>query len=498
MNIEDAKILSHAQVESVLSTGFAHGKNILIIGSHGTGKTSLIKKAAEAAGLEIGRSFVYLSGSTLDPWVDFVGVPRPDSNGDYLKFHRPSYMNPEHLELLVIDEINRSHSKVRNACMELAQFKTVNGVPFPKLRAVWACGNPADAERGYTDVEQMDAALVDRFHLCFRIMDEPDIGYFQKVFGHDTALSAIEWWKSLSAASKKKVSPRRLEFAVNAVSLGVAAELSLPGIIEAEYLGNFLSGEDPIRMLRSAISERDAPVLSDLVSSPSVQPSLAKMCANDPQSVESMLGILPLESAVALSCSSEPIRRQVGIIYSEWWSRAKQDTKTPATSSVAIIHAIASIDRNEINAWARKLVSMTEPGAKMIFGDSMTSAVFGHAFMQRYREIPTSIHNWVSPYIMSDLDDDVRKEMRLIEAEARKTSLKSSYDRDPSVPEKLIYLATEKPQLVIQNAKLLRRALSIWAIPQLENNGAFCRIELQDRRVMRKHIPETAVDAMDF
>ena len=55
--------------------------NVLFIGKHGVGKTSLILDAFQGNNLR----YKYFSASTMDPWVDFIGVPRSmeDDKGPY-------------------------------------------------------------------------------------------------------------------------------------------------------------------------------------------------------------------------------------------------------------------------------------------------------------------------------------------------------------------------------------------------------------------------------
>ena len=50
--------------------------NVLLTGEHGVGKTSIVKQAFEEKGLVLNESWLYFSGSTLDPWVDFIGIPK--------------------------------------------------------------------------------------------------------------------------------------------------------------------------------------------------------------------------------------------------------------------------------------------------------------------------------------------------------------------------------------------------------------------------------------
>ena len=52
--------------------------NVLLTGGHGVDKTTVVQKVFEDAGMKL----LLLSGATMDPWVDFVGVPRPITRGD--------------------------------------------------------------------------------------------------------------------------------------------------------------------------------------------------------------------------------------------------------------------------------------------------------------------------------------------------------------------------------------------------------------------------------
>ena len=110
--------------------------NVLFVGKHGVGKTSIIKNAFERAGLR----WKYFSASTLDPWVDLVGVPKEiqTEEGNYLDLVRPKEFQYDEVDALFFDEFNRSHKKVRNAVMELLQFKSINGKKFNNLKIVWA------------------------------------------------------------------------------------------------------------------------------------------------------------------------------------------------------------------------------------------------------------------------------------------------------------------------------------------------------------------------
>ena len=206
------------QIQKKLVQYFKLGKNVMLEGKHGTGKTSLIQKVFG----ENCNKLLYFSGSTLDPWVDFVGVPKEiEKDGQHvLSFVLPEKMADTSVEAIFIDEYNRSHKKVRNAAMELIQFKSINGRKFPNLKVVWAAINPSDDEDESYDVENLDAAQADRFQIKIKVPYLPDFEYFKNKFGTKLAHGAIEWWDGLPKEAQKLVSPRRLDYALEVFNEG--------------------------------------------------------------------------------------------------------------------------------------------------------------------------------------------------------------------------------------------------------------------------------------
>ncbi len=200
--------------------------NVLFSGRHGVGKSSIIKDVMDEEGI----NWKYFSAATMDPWVDFIGIPREKSDGDtsYLELVRPRGFAEDDVEALVIDEFNRSHKKVRNAVMELIQFKSINGHRFENLRVVWAIINPAaDSDFKY-DVQPLDPAQRDRFQVHVEIPYRINREYFAEKFGASTAAAAAEWWEGLSDRTKQKVSPRRLDYALELQQMGGSLRDALP------------------------------------------------------------------------------------------------------------------------------------------------------------------------------------------------------------------------------------------------------------------------------
>lgn len=111
--------------------------------------------------------------------------------------------------------VHNSPKKVRNAVMELIQFKSINGKKFPNLRMVWAAINPDDDPDAVYDVDKLDPAQIDRFQVKISVPYKPSVRYFTEHFGAENAKAAVEWWTGLSDDAKKLISPRRLDYAIS-------------------------------------------------------------------------------------------------------------------------------------------------------------------------------------------------------------------------------------------------------------------------------------------
>lgn len=199
---------------------FTKSKNVMLFGKHGVGKSSVIMDTFERNGLVKNTSYKMFSGGTLDPWTDFIGIPKKTTNAsgeDILDYIRPDYMN-DNLEAIFMDEYNRSPKAVRNALMELIQFKSINGRSFPNLKLVWAACNP-DIDDSY-DVDEIDPAQGDRFQIIVNIPYKPNPKYFTSKYGSDISNQAITWWKNQPESAKELVSPRRLDYAIEYLKEG--------------------------------------------------------------------------------------------------------------------------------------------------------------------------------------------------------------------------------------------------------------------------------------
>ena len=205
------------------------GLNVCLIGVHGTGKTQRVIEGFKRNSLK----YAYFSGSTIDPWLHLIGVPEieGEAGNRKLSFILPQNID-ENIDAIFIDEYNRAPKIVRNALLELQQFKTINGRTFPKLRLVWAAINPPQEDDDDTmfkyDVDEPDPAQLDRFHVLVNIPPVPDPKYFKKVFGNHTGGILVEWWKAQPKQAKAEIAPRRLEYVGNLFPKGVDLSDILP------------------------------------------------------------------------------------------------------------------------------------------------------------------------------------------------------------------------------------------------------------------------------
>ena len=304
---------------------------VLFEGYQGVGKTALIKSAFERNfghteninGRDVyvpgvlGRDFIYFSAPTLDPWVDLVGVPYPmqrmidGENKTYLGLLRPPYMVENEPQGIFIDELNRASKKVRNAVMELIQFGSINGHKFKNLRCVWAAINPEDDQNLPFDVEPLDPALRDRFHVQVGLPFAPDEAWFAKEFGKESAKAACTWWAKLEQPVKMKISPRRLEYAVRYAQRGLNLRQFLPKESNPQQLSTMLRVGLPEEKFRELLKKRDNAEMQKFLAKPNLFDAVQRFIVNEEDAQSFCLRLLDSERLTTLLSKHHTVKEQI-------------------------------------------------------------------------------------------------------------------------------------------------------------------------------------------
>jgi len=224
------------------------GHNVMLVGKHGVGKTSAIQDACKQAGLKLW----YKSAPLMDPEIDFGGIPIPNKEKGVLEF----FSVPElfEAEVIFMDELNRASPRTLNMIFEIVQFKTINGKPLPKLKAIHTGINPPG--QGQYDVQQLDDALIDRFHAFIDVVPEYPQVPMRKVLGEGPAEAAFESWYT-EHVKNVYVPPRRLVYAAMAFAAGMPLERAfndpqVPVARLREMLGNLKVSAAGIEKAESA------------------------------------------------------------------------------------------------------------------------------------------------------------------------------------------------------------------------------------------------------
>lgn len=148
---------------------------LLLVGKHGTAKSFLLERLAQAMKLE----YRFYNASLLN-YDDLVGIPVPTPDQTALRYiSTPTAVWDA--EVVFLDEINRTRPDLQNKLFPLIHERRVQGIDLTRLRYRWAAMNPptldSDSEQGdtYVGAEPMDPALADRFAFILEVPDWTDL-----------------------------------------------------------------------------------------------------------------------------------------------------------------------------------------------------------------------------------------------------------------------------------------------------------------------------------
>ncbi len=151
-------------LEPVLLAALVTEEPLLLIGPHGTGKSLLLTRLAEALGLP-SRHY----NASLLNFDDLLGFPLPREDGKLQYVQTPASIWGA--GAVIFDEINRCRPDMANRLFPIIHEKRAQGIRLDDLRYRWAAMNPPrnderednDDDDPYVGTRPLDAALADRF-----------------------------------------------------------------------------------------------------------------------------------------------------------------------------------------------------------------------------------------------------------------------------------------------------------------------------------------------
>ena len=401
-------------IDTKLDHYFQCGLNCLLRGDHGVGKTTLISECFERNGLVVGESALIFSAATIDPWVDFIGVPKEvtkDGN-TYLDFILPKHFAEDKVEAIFFDEFNRSHKKIRNAVLELIQFKSINGKKFNNLKVVWAAINPEDSEDYEYDVETLDPAQKDRFQIIIDVPYNPDHGYFSNKYGQDWASAAIDWWKDLPKKLQRQVSPRRLDYALEVSKMNGDLADVLPHETAPRRLSRILRDGSPKQTLSTLLNSNKNEELKDFLGDTNNVESCIPEIIKYKRHMKRCLPLIREESLansifkhVEVKKHIEEELAKISLVDNPLDHKDKDEVSKYAN----VLGSICKSNSDKaMSSWASNTLSSCIPGFMLIGGPKLTISQLIDGFTERYDINDLSEGSIVKPDENYDLQTDLK------------------------------------------------------------------------------------------
>ncbi|GIU77911.1 MAG: hypothetical protein KatS3mg005_1149 [Bryobacteraceae bacterium] len=161
------------EVEPAILAALATEDPLLLIGPHGTGKSMLLERIAEALGL----CFRHYNASLIC-FDDLIGFPVPEQGSATLKYlQTPATIWDA--EAVFFDEVSRCRPDVQNKLFSIIHERKVQGLRLEKLRFRWSAMNPpasAGGTENYSGSQPLDSALADRYAFVVQIPDWNGLG----------------------------------------------------------------------------------------------------------------------------------------------------------------------------------------------------------------------------------------------------------------------------------------------------------------------------------
>ena len=158
--LEDLNLYGLESIEDSLWAALITADPVLLIGGHGTAKTTLAERLAQA----LGETFwAYDASKAL--FEDVIGFPDPSALSRGECRYVPTRLSIWDKTFILIDEISRATPSMQNKWLEIIRSRRVMGIPMEKIKYIFAAMNPPTYEGAYP----LDKALAGRFGFILRM-----------------------------------------------------------------------------------------------------------------------------------------------------------------------------------------------------------------------------------------------------------------------------------------------------------------------------------------
>ena len=189
--------------ENLVLSSLLTGDPLLMIGSHGSAKTHIAYKMAQA----LNKHFIAYDASKA-LFEDVLGFPNVESLKNGRVEYVPSAVTVWDKQFILIDEINRALPELQAKWLEIIRSRKIMGFPT-EVKWVWAAMNPSTDTR-YNGTQIMDAALIGRFAIFLYPpealdMEEDDRIRVVEHINGDDAPSLSEWVQGANSRTVSSV-----------------------------------------------------------------------------------------------------------------------------------------------------------------------------------------------------------------------------------------------------------------------------------------------------
>ncbi len=157
MAIIEKYLVGWNSLEPVILSSVATGMNLMLLGKHGAGKSSLARFISDAFS-ESSKAKLIIYRCDKENLISAVGIPDPTA----LKEGKVRYATHErslfNADIVLLDELPRATKEGQNMFLEALEEKTIFGFPL-KYKFLIATGNDETYKANF----KLDAALLDRF-----------------------------------------------------------------------------------------------------------------------------------------------------------------------------------------------------------------------------------------------------------------------------------------------------------------------------------------------